>query len=274
MTNSPKTSDFGPARPVGVTLGRESIPVSALVREGAGEPIVYLHGLGCSKEDFLGAAAADGLPGHHLLALDFPGCGDTPYPEGGSLTMDHLVEVTRLVLYSQGLEKVSLVGHSMGGLVALLLAVRHPELVRRLVNVEGNLGPEDCFFSRQVAALEYPEFEAGFLERFEAWLVETGRPGYEPYAAQLRQLVTSRAFYDYAHAIVRHSDHDPLLAWFVELPLPRLFVYGAENRGLSYIPTLASTGVPLHEVPESNHFPVWSNPTDYYAAIRGFLEET
>jgi pimeloyl-ACP methyl ester carboxylesterase len=66
------------------------------------------------------------------------------------------------VLDHAGIGRFHLVGHSMGGLTALLLAHTEPGRVLSLVDIEGNLAPEDCFLSRQIRT--YPGHDdAGFL---------------------------------------------------------------------------------------------------------------
>ena len=61
-----------------------------------------------------------------------------------------LVEVAEAVLGRLGVEECHLVGHSMGGVTALLLADRAPGRVLSFVDIEGNVAPEDCFLSRQI----------------------------------------------------------------------------------------------------------------------------
>jgi pimeloyl-ACP methyl ester carboxylesterase len=72
------------------------------------------------------------------------------------------------VLAHFGIERFHLVGHSMGGLTALLLAHECPDRVLSFVDIEGNIAPEDCFLSRQI--VDYPgndpeAFFAAFIER-------------------------------------------------------------------------------------------------------------
>jgi pimeloyl-ACP methyl ester carboxylesterase len=56
------------------------------------------------------------------------------------------------VLRAKRIEHYHLIGHSMGGLTALMLADRDPTAVASLVNIEGNVAPEDCFLSRQIVS--------------------------------------------------------------------------------------------------------------------------
>jgi esterase len=101
---------------------------------GAGRPpLVILHG-------FLGAArnwqtAGAALAAHyHVCALDLRNHGRSPHaPEMGYPAM---VADVRAWLDAQALPPVTLLGHSMGGKVAMALACRHPERVARLIVVD------------------------------------------------------------------------------------------------------------------------------------------
>ncbi|HEX2297175.1 MAG TPA: alpha/beta fold hydrolase [Pseudonocardiaceae bacterium] len=95
------------------------------------ERIVYLHGLGGSSTNFTDLA---GLVGSQLggMALDLPGFGLSAPPPGFDYAPDSHAEVTAAFLAGLCPEPVHLVGNSMGGAVALLIAARHPQLVRTL----------------------------------------------------------------------------------------------------------------------------------------------
>lgn len=95
------------------------------------ERIVYLHGLGGSSTNFtdLAGLLAGRLDG---MALDLPGFGLSPPPPGFDYAPDSHAEVVAAFLAELRPEPVHLVGNSMGGAVALLIAARHPRLVRTL----------------------------------------------------------------------------------------------------------------------------------------------
>lgn len=76
---------------------------------------------------------------YHMWALDLRNHGRSPH----EAEMNYSVMVADVLVWmdAQGLQKVSLMGHSMGGKVAMLLACRHPERVERLVVVD--IAPKD-----------------------------------------------------------------------------------------------------------------------------------
>ena len=159
--------------------------------EGTGPAIVLIHGIAASLEYWrftIGALAGQ----HRVLAVDLPGCG---FSERGPAiptlaeTTDMLVEL----LDALGLERASFAGNSMGGLVALEVALRHPRRVDKLIlSDSAGLGREVSIFWQlaalrpvgrlmiginQKAALRGwqnlffdPRDEAGLVERCRAWV--------------------------------------------------------------------------------------------------------
>ncbi|MEV6108084.1 alpha/beta hydrolase [Streptomyces sp. NPDC051940] len=104
-------------------------------------PMVLLHGLGGRGAHWSGVA--DELAaGHRVYALDLRGHGDSDRP--GGYAFPAYAEDVAGFIRALDLGPVTLIGHSLGGLVGQLLAARHPELVERLVLEEApSLAPAD-----------------------------------------------------------------------------------------------------------------------------------
>ncbi|MGC9445044.1 MAG: alpha/beta fold hydrolase [Candidatus Methanospirareceae archaeon] len=247
------------------------VQIAYSLRRTPNVAVVFLHGLGCSKRDFQGAFDFPELSDYTLLAFDLPGCGDSPYPENLTLNMDDLVEITRLVLSTLQIRDLVLVGHSMGGLVALLYAERYRPKLRGFMNVEGNLSSEDCFFSRLVAHSSFSAFTNSILPELKDRLEHAGNRGFREYAANLEK-ASKKAYHDYSPSLVQYSDTGDLLERYCALKVQKLFLYGAENRALSYLTRLTDSGCALVEIPASNHFPFHDNPVAFYHACAAFLQ--
>jgi pimeloyl-ACP methyl ester carboxylesterase len=99
----------------------------------AGTPVVLLHGWGASL-DAMAAIQNSFESQHPTVAFDLPGFGQSDPPPGAWGSADYAALIER-ALAELELERVSLIGHSFGGKVALQLAVRRPRLVERLVLV-------------------------------------------------------------------------------------------------------------------------------------------
>ena len=247
-----------------------NLEVAAMHRDGKREPIVFLHGFGSTKEDYADIVRYPAFDGHPFLAYDAPGCGETVCSDLSSISIPFLVRTALKVLEHFNIQKFHLVGHSMGGLTALILAHQHPERVLSFVDIEGNVAPEDCFLSRQI--VEYPSDDPE--EFFDAFIERTRyAPAYASalYAASLRCKVRAGAVRGIFESMVDLSDHGDLLAKFINLPFPKMFMYGEQNASLSYLSHLQANGVQLAEIPNCGHFPMYSNPVLMWKKISEFL---
>jgi esterase len=136
-------------------LGGEGLP-----------PLVLLHGILGSSRNWQ-SAGRDLAVRYHVWALDLRNHGGSPHAD----EMDYgaMVEDVLGWLQARGLRRVTLVGHSMGGKVAMRLACRHPERVERLVVVD--IAPRDYSFGgkqrRELVAMNGLDL-AGLASRAEA----------------------------------------------------------------------------------------------------------
>lgn len=106
---------------------------------GAGRPpLVILHGLlGSSRNwETAGAGLAQKF---HVSALDLRNHGRSPHAD--EMTYEAMMDDVLSWLDARALPRVALLGHSLGGKVAMLLACRHPERVERLIAVD--IAPKD-----------------------------------------------------------------------------------------------------------------------------------
>ncbi len=99
--------------------------------DGSGPPMVLVHGLGGSKENWMLVAPQLAERGYRVLAPDLAGFGATPL-EGRESTLETNRRIVDAVIAVGGGSAV-LVGHSMGGLVAMMQAASNPASVARLV---------------------------------------------------------------------------------------------------------------------------------------------
>jgi pimeloyl-ACP methyl ester carboxylesterase len=101
------------------------------VDRGAGPPVVLLHSSGMSSRQW-GRLVERLAPRHRVVALDLPGYGENPlWPSDARLELGFDASAVSAVIAEIG-ERVHLVGHSYGGLLALLITMAAPEMVRSL----------------------------------------------------------------------------------------------------------------------------------------------
>ena len=102
--------------------------------DNSGQPVLFLHGTGCDASDW--AAVIEGLPPHlRCIALDFRGHGQSSVPTHPFILADLAGDVLHLIDHLR-LQKLVIVGHSLGGMVAMKVA-QHSSSVAGLVLLEG-----------------------------------------------------------------------------------------------------------------------------------------
>ena len=100
---------------------------------GTGNPIVILHGLFGSSQNWAGMGRRL-TPHGHVYALDLRNHGDSPHAATHSLA--DCVQDLLDWMHGQGLGRVRLIGHSMGGLVAMGFAVGHPDATAGVASID------------------------------------------------------------------------------------------------------------------------------------------
>jgi pimeloyl-ACP methyl ester carboxylesterase len=234
---------------------------------GGDPPILFVHGLGCASScDYPRIAADPALAGRRMLLADLLDFGFSDRPEEFGYTVeDHAATLGELVSALPLLE-FDLVGHSMGGAVAIVTAARNPGRVRRLVLSEPNLDPGGGFFSTPVAKQD----EAGYVATGHALMVARAlADGHEIWSASLR-ISCPRAVHRGALSLVRGST--PSWREMLEsLVLPRTVIFGEKSLSDSDTHRLPMAGIAVRIVPGAGHFMAWENPSGYAEAIRAVL---
>ncbi|AWB85269.1 alpha/beta fold hydrolase [Mycetocola zhujimingii] len=130
---------------------RERVTVVAESGLHTGPSFILLHGIGMGRRYW--GTLTDTLGAHgRVFALDLPGFGDAPEPET-PLTMAQSGDLIAELVERMRLERVVLVGHSMGSQVAAEAAARHPDLFESLVLISPTVNPDERRVSTQARRL-------------------------------------------------------------------------------------------------------------------------
>ncbi|MGE5407330.1 MAG: alpha/beta fold hydrolase [Syntrophothermus sp.] len=113
----------------------------AFAEAGEGSVLLLVHGIGGNLRNW--EPVIGPLSRHHrVIAPDLPGHGESE-PGHGDYSIGAFASILRDLLLSLGQERATLVGHSLGGGIAMQFGYQFPEMVERLILVSsGGLGPE------------------------------------------------------------------------------------------------------------------------------------
>lgn len=140
-------------------------------------PVVFVHGLLGTLDDAEMLRACSPDPAD-TFAPDLAGYGEFRDADSAGVALPaQVAHLARLVAARYGRQPVHLVGHSIGGAIALLFADAHPERVASVVDVEGNFTLKDAFWSAAIARMTAAEVAAmleGFCQAPADWLASAG----------------------------------------------------------------------------------------------------
>jgi pimeloyl-ACP methyl ester carboxylesterase len=226
---------------------------------GDGPARVYIHGLGCAgSADFAGIVTHPGLYGGRAIVVDLFGHGFSDRPKTFPGTLEAHAESVAAVLDHCGIKDAVLIGHSMGGAVAIILAAARPDLASRVVVAEPNLRAGGGLYSRTIAAYG----EEGFVSHgFGTVLAEL-----EPdYAARVRAADPAIL---YRSAVSLVGGTGPRTAdLFYGLPQPRVMLIGARSRPYEDEPAVRQAGIAVVVVADAGHHMMRDNPDGFVAAL-------
>jgi len=235
---------------------------------GNGVPVMFIHGLGCASScDFPRIAADPELAGRRMLLVDLLGSGFSDRPDNfGYAVDDHARSLCELIDTLQ-VATVDVVGHSMGGSIAIVLAAWNRAKIRRLVVSEPNLDPGGGSFSKPIAE----QNESDYVLRGHDRAVERARA--EGNSIWAGSLMTSSplAVHRGALSLVRGSSP----SWrelLRELQMPRTVLFGGRSLPDPDAERLPRFGIAVRVVEDAGHSMIWENPSGYARAVRESLE--
>jgi pyruvate dehydrogenase E2 component (dihydrolipoyllysine-residue acetyltransferase) len=240
---------------------------------GSTEPVLLIHGFGGDLNSWMftqPALAED----RRTIALDLPGHGGS-VKEVGSGDAETLTDAVDAALAALGVGRVHIVGHSLGGAIAALVALRRPLRAASLTLIApAGLGPDingafiDAFLAaarrrEAVSALSLLVYDPRLISRF--MVEETLRyKRLDGVAASLAAIASAwfpggRQALDLAPRIAR-------------LQAPVQVIWGRDDRILpvSHAEALAAR-FPVHILDKTGHLPHLEQPGEVNRFVRGFL---
>jgi len=260
---------------------------------GEGPPVVLIHGMVNASRHW--EAVAERLAERHLvIAPDLIGHGDSATPRGDYSLGAH-ASVIRDLLSALGIERATIVGHSLGGGIAMVFFWQFPERVERLALVSsGGLGDHVSPLLRTAAlpgasaliSLASHRRVTGALDRIGVSLRDRGSSlgvQFQAVARALRPLENAggrEAFIQTLRAVIdRHGQRvsatDRL---YLLREMPTLIAWGERDRTIPLEHGLAAQrsipGSRFVTIPGAAHFPHLERPHELAAALADFIAST
>ncbi len=261
-----------------LTVGSHQVYYLKGGREGEMEPLVYLHGLGGGGkwESFHMALGTATL----TYALHLPGFQDGEPPEGITSVRDYADLVTAF-MDAEGLDKVILMGHSIGGWVALELAVRDPVRIARLALVDAMGVDAPDVMGVTAAGLESLD-EDEFVAAVFAKVGMVARPQVSGFGATWENVRSGPEFQrqwrgrNLMVALTGGKHYDPALAGdAANITADTLLIWGRLD---GIVPPahgeLLRRVIPnssLHVIDGAGHLPMSEKPETFNRIVRDFL---
>jgi pimeloyl-ACP methyl ester carboxylesterase len=253
-----------------------------------GRPLLLLHGFTGAKEDFTEWLDPLAARGWHAVAPDHRGHGDSARPPSDDAYSFAILAADSLALADAlGWERFALLGHSMGGMVAQVMATGAPARLMSLVLMDTGHGPVDGLDADTVAAAVAVVRRQGMdaladlmashtspLETAAHRRLIAERPGYAEFCE--RKLRGSSPHL-YAAMTALFVDSPDRLDGLRRLPtsLPALVMVGDQDApfiGPSQRMAAAIPGATLAVIADAGHSPQFENPDGWWTALSAFLD--
>ena len=234
---------------------------------GADPPLLWMHGWQCtSSGELLETAVQPALTGRRSLVIDFLGHGYSDRPDDFGYTMEDHADTILTLVDSLGLIECGIVGHSMGGTIAVHVAAARPDVVSLLVLAEGGLDIEDpdpADTGHLDGQSESAFVETGYRELLDG-LAQAGLANPDSVSAAhlgITRSVDPKAIHREA-ASIDAMDNRALSAVLAGLAMPRWYLRGAlSDPEPAYDRFLAEAGIGLCIVPDAGHAMGLQNPS-------------
>ena len=246
--------------------------------------LLFVHGLGDSGLTFEPMFTDNRFRDFNIVVPDLVGYGRSSQSlrTGGYSFSAHLDRLWRLIK-SKGLYKLILVGHSMGGdITTLLCQSDNMSLVKKYVNIEGDVTQHDLFVSSKVA-------EAHARGNFNSWFSDvflndevyeqygTKQSGRDYYASV--RFCRKAALIENAKELVKRNTALPgkykseIGKIYCDLDVPKVYCYGTESLSKESLNFLKENNQVAKEFPGTGHSPMTDKLDEFYDFLYEYITE-
>lgn len=197
---------------------------------GEGKTLVYLPGL-CmpADEQFRSVITHPDMAGYHTLLIDFLGSGCSDHSERFDYAIDNHARSVAAVLDNEGVKSCTVIGHSMGGTVGIMLALLRPDLVSKLIIAEANIYPGGGATTRRIVSCSEVEYVDQAHLLFLEEMRDAEREGNVIAAFLNKAWSKADPVGLYRSSVACVELETTFKEQFKNLPIPCTFIYGEET---------------------------------------------
>ena len=251
--------------------GEQSVvgPAGAIfVDDGGGKeglPVMFLHSFGGDSGHW-SSQLSHARHDRRAIAVDLRGHGKSAAPKDNDYALDSYVKDLEAVVEKLGLKRFALVGHSLGGAVAMRYAAKHPMRVAGLVLVgaPGKMPEEQA---KQIMGAIESSYDATMKGYWEKLVV-----GAQPHVRTQILGEMNRVPRDASLAIMRALFADDPLASLDRYPGPKLILYTTQGDSPHDLQK-ARPNLPNHRFEGTSHWPHLDRPGEVNAVLEKFFAE-
>ncbi len=242
---------------------------------GSGPVLVLLHGF---LEDMsLWSFAIDELKNHfRLILLDLPGYGlSEPFQD--SQNMDEMAELVNALMHQEGIKSMKIIGHSMGGYIALAFAAKYPDLLEGVCLFHSHPF-EDGPTKRQERLRVVEALEAGkkdfIRQALPGFVAEANRARLAKEIGQMVVTAENSSLLAVKHSLRGMATRVDLSEMFIQLNCPKLVIIGDTDPSVPIDRLLAwceEQKIAHSLIPNCGHMGYIEQPQASLEAIKSFL---
>jgi len=264
----------------GQVIDTQIVPANITI-EGVGPTIVLIHGFGAAIDwwdDIAPGLAAD----HRVIRIDLIGHGGTMAPRSG-YSIERQAMLVSGLLDRLGVDRFTVIGHSMGGEVATALAEINPQRIERMILIDSPARSESAEFTIMTGVyFQRPLGEVlSYLESDDAirrGLAQGFAPGFsvpEKFVDDVKQLTYSAFRQAHDESVTYRKTKPPYERIAALKPLPPLLaIFGTRDAIISPDDAKFFERVPgakVTMIEGAGHSPMVESPTKVLELIRSFL---
>ncbi|MDF2038017.1 alpha/beta fold hydrolase [Cytobacillus oceanisediminis] len=243
--------------------------------EGTGEPLVLLHGF-CGSKDYWAGVIPVLAENFRVIAVDLPGHGGSGLPAGDP-SIEKMAEVIKGAIDEMELDKISLIGHSLGGYVTLAFAEAYEDKLKSFSLVHSTASPDSEEGKKGRDAASGKIDKEGIESFIDGLVPKLFAPGEKhPEEIQMAKEIGYRTRPEGAKAALKamklRQDRSHVLK-ITELPV--LLVAGDKDQIVPPEKSFAVEGPNIKQmtIKAAGHMSMYEAPQELAEIIRRFLKE-